>query len=208
MFEAEKIAAVRAFYETRERWREILNYRSIGISPGTISNIFFGDSLTEAWPLHEFFPGYSLLNRGIGGDSVYGLYDRMEKDVFVYHPQRVFMLIGINGIEEDKYRIIAHIKALATMLKERGISVFISSLLPIRYPDNWNRFQYQDKIVEINAELREWAASGNADGFIDYHHAVKDGSGQLAAAFAQPDGTHLTFEAYRRMSELVAPYLL
>lgn len=207
MFEAEKIEAIRAFYETRDRWREIQNYRSIRPSVGSVRNIFYGDSITNAWPLHEFFPNHSLLNRGLGGDNVYGLYDRLQEDVLAYTPKRVFMVIGINGIDEEKERILAHIQALATMMRERGISVFLGTILPLRHPDNWDRFQYQGKIVEINAALKAWAAA-NADGFLDYHTPLKDETGQLAAAYAQPDGTHVTFAAYCRMADVVRPHLV
>ena len=206
MFEPENIEAIRAFYETRERWKQIKSYRSLREQVGLVDNVFFGDSITELWPLGEFFPGSSILNRGIGGDNVYGLFDRMKEDVFAYSPRRVFMLIGINGIEEESSRLVGHIQALASLMMERGIAVHLSSILPLRQGDQWNRFQYQDKIVAINAELAAWAMR-NAAEYLDYHSRVKDETGQLASECAQPDGTHVTFEAYRRMAEIVAPFL-
>ena len=206
MFEPEKIEAIRAFYATRDRWKEILNLRTLRTKVGSVKNIFYGDSITNAWPLNEFFPNRSLLNRGIGGDNIYGLYDRLQDDVLAYRPQRVFMMIGINGIDEEKERILSHIQAVATMMKDAGIAVYLCSILPLRHPDNWNRFQYQDKIVTINAELKTWAEA-NVAGFLDYHSQVKDATGQLAAEHAQPDGTHITFAAYCRMAEVVRPYL-
>lgn len=206
LFTQEKIEAIRDFYETRDRWSEIKNYRSLRPQVGTVKNIFYGDSITNAWPLHEFFPNHGTLNRGLGGDNVYGLYDRMNDDVLAYEPERVFMMIGINGIEEDKSQIIDCIQALTGMMTEKGIAVYLCSILPLRDPDNWDRFQYQDKIVEINTELAAWAAD-NAAGFLDYHSEVKDETGQLAAECAKQDGTHITFEAYCRMAKVVEPYL-
>ena len=141
MFEPEKLEAIRAFYETRDRWREIKNYRTLRGEIRHIKNIFYGDSITNAWPLAEFFPGKSILNRGIGGDNIYGLYDRLNEDVLPYSPERVFMMIGINGIEEDEKRILDHIEAVAGMMKDKGISVYLSSILPLRSPDNWDRFK-------------------------------------------------------------------
>ncbi|MBI4979321.1 MAG: hypothetical protein HZC28_17705 [Spirochaetes bacterium] len=206
MFEPEKLAAIRAFYETRDRWRELQNYRALRPLVGQVKNIFYGDSITNAWPLSEFFPNHSLLNRGIGGDNIYGLYDRLNDDVLPYRPERVFMMIGINGIQEPESVILEHIEAVAGMMTTQGIKVYLSSILPLRKPDSWDRFQYQDKIVSVNGTLAHWAKS-NAAGFLDYHSRVKDETGQLAAECAQPDGTHVTFEAYRRMSEVVAPYI-
>jgi lysophospholipase L1-like esterase len=206
MFEKEHLDAIHKFYQTRERWQELQAYRRLRASTGPVKNIFFGDSITNAWPLHEFFPNYSLLNRGIGGDNIYGLYERLNDDVFPYSPDRVFMLIGINGIQEDNFRIMDHVTAVAEMIKKQGIAVYLGSVLPLRYPDNWDRFQYQGKIVELNAALQAWSKSGAA-GFMDYHTLLKDDTGQLAAEYARPDGTHVTFAAYQKMSDYVRPYL-
>lgn len=207
MFETSKLEAIQAFYETSDRWQEIQNYRTLQSGVGSVQNVFFGDSITRTWPLHEFFPNHSILNRGLGGDNVYGLYLRMDEDVLAYRPQRVFMLIGINGIHEEKELILAHIQALVCRLREQDISVFTGSILPLRYPDDWGRFQYQEKIVEINKALQDWSVD-YADGFLDYHSSLKDEVGQLAAPYAQPDGLHLTFAAYCCMAELVRPHLL
>jgi lysophospholipase L1-like esterase len=207
MFEQENIDRVRAFFATYPRYAEIVSYRELQASVGQVTNLFYGDSITSAWPLHEFFPNHSLLNRGIGGDSVYGLYDRMADDVFPYQPKRVFMLVGINGIQEPAERILAHIQALAERLVASGTTVALSSILPLREPDNWNRFQYQDKIVAINAELAAYAAA-QGHPFLDYHAVLRDETGQLAADYARPDGTHVTFAAYRRMADVVRPHLL
>jgi lysophospholipase L1-like esterase len=206
MFEQERLDAIHRFYETLERWHELQNFRSLKSDVKHVKNIFFGDSITEAWPLHEFFPNHSLLNRGIGGDSIHGLYKRLPDDVLPYTPKKVFMLIGINGIQEETSGIMERITAVAGMIAENGIQVYLGSILPLRYPDKWDRFQYQDKIVDLNAALCAWAQA-NAAGFMDYHTLLKDETGQLAAEFARPDGTHLTFAAYRRMSGYARQFL-
>lgn len=209
MFEKEHTESILKFYATYPRYAEVEQFRRLRSSVGSVRNVFYGDSITAAWPVQEFFPNHSILNRGIGGDSVYGLRYRMEDDVFAYSPQRVFMLIGINGIQETEERIISHIQALAGMMRERGIEMGLSSILPLRaMPNGDGRVQYLEKIVRINEVLRETAAGDEGLFFLDYHAAVRDGSGQLAAEFSQPDGLHITFEAYCRMAEVVRPHLV
>ena len=92
LFDPESLRAIQEFYDTRERWQEILAYRKLADRIGHVRNLFYGDSITEAWPLHEHFPNHSLLNRGIGGDNVCGLYLRLAEDVFAYTPEKVFIL--------------------------------------------------------------------------------------------------------------------
>ena len=187
--------------DTWPRYLEILNYRKI--APQRIKTVFFGDSITNAFPLNEFFPNASLLNRGIGGDSINGLYFRLEDDVFPYHPEQVVMMIGINGIQMDFELIIRKITAVASLMKERGINVWLCSITPLRYPDKWDRFQYQGKIVKLNICLREIAEKEFA-GFIDYHSALKDEEGELCVEYAKDDGTHITFAGYQVMAKVVA----
>lgn len=206
LFDPKSLDDIQAFYDTRDRWKEILDYRTLTAAVGHVKNLFYGDSITDAWPLREFFPNSSILNRGIGGDNVCGLYKRLEADVYPYTPEKVFILVGINGIEQDKQLIYDRVRAVASLIRERGSRVYLGSILPLRSPDAWDRFQYQDKIVEINAEQKAWSEA-NLDGFLDYHSRLKDDAGQLAAEYARPDGTHLTFAAYRVMADMVRPFL-
>ena len=208
LFTKESCDAIQKFYDSYEPCQPLLHdYRRLKGKVGHVQNIFYGDSITSGWPLKEFFPNVSLLNRGIGGDNTSGLYLRMEDDIFPYTPKRVFMLIGINGINAPNERMLAQISTLAQMMRKRDIDVCLSSVLPLRNPDKWDRSQYQGKIVELNGMLRKWADT-NGCGFMDYHSALKDETGQLAAEYAKPDGTHVTFAAYEVMSEIVRPYLL
>ena len=75
-------------------------------------------------------------------------------------------------------------------------------MLPVRHGDQWNRFRFRDKIVELNALLREMAEREFA-GFIDYHSALLDENRELAEKFARPDGTHITFDGYRVMARIL-----
>lgn len=200
LFTEDDKKAIYSFLDTYPRYLEVLNFRRL--PPKKVKTVFYGDSITNAFPLQEFFPGASLLNRGIGGDNVNGLYFRMEDDVFPFLPEQVVMMIGINGIEWEFDLIIAKITRLAELLAEKGIKVYLCSILPLRNPDSWNRFRFQDKIVKLNAELKRIAESRFA-GFLDYHKALRDENGELAKEFAREDGTHLTFDGYIAMANVL-----
>lgn len=189
-----------SFLNTYPRYLEILEYRKL--PPKPVKTVFYGDSITNAFPLQEFFPGASFLNRGIGGDNVNGLYFRLEDDLFPYHPEQVVMMIGINGIEWEFGKILAKISRVAELIAERGSRVYLGSILPLRNPDAWNRFRFQEKIVDLNAEIRKLAESRFA-GYLDYHAAVRDENGELAKPYARPDGTHLTFDGYIAMAHVL-----
>ena len=205
LFTVEDRDAIYAFFETRERWHDIVRWRTL--EHGPVDTIFYGDSIFEIWPTAEAFPELSHLNRGIGGDNINGLYFRLDEDIFPNSPRRVVINIGINGIAREFNDSVNRLRYVAGLMRERGIEVWLNSIAPLRSPDAWNRFQYQEKIVELNRVNREIFEREFA-GFIDLHSVLRDSTGQLAAEYARPDGTHWTFEAYRVASKVVRRALM
>ncbi len=194
-----------AFFHTRDRWRDIVRYRTLAHGP--VDTVFYGDSIFELWPTAEAFPELSHLNRGIGGDNINGLYFRLDEDVFPNHPKQVVIHIGINGIERDFDDSVARLKYVAELMRSQGIRVWCNSVAPLRAPDAWGRFQYQEKIVALNNVCRELFEREFA-GFFDLHSVLRDATGQLAAEYAQKDGTHWTFAAYQVASKVLRERLL
>jgi len=202
-----KLAKVMDLLKESPRVADIKNFRTLAGSVGHVRNLFIGDSITSSWPLHEFFPNHSIINRGIGSDNAFGIYFRLDVDVFPYQPERVFILSGINGISDETDLIVNNLGALAEIIQSKGSKVFLSSILPLRDVEGNVRFYYQDKVLEINQRLKAVAAD-NGFGFLDYHAALKDETGQLDVRYAREDGLHVIFEGYRVMSSVVAPYLI
>ena len=58
---------------------------------------FVGDSITDLYPVEEFFTGYKVANRGIGGDTTTGLINRLKVSVYDINPKVIYTMIGINN---------------------------------------------------------------------------------------------------------------
>ncbi|MDE1191093.1 MAG: GDSL-type esterase/lipase family protein [Arachidicoccus sp.] len=122
----------------------IIGFISFKNKPRTI--VFFGDSITQMG-LNE--KGYitllkndlvkenkandiDLIGAGVGGNEVYDLYLRMEKDVLDKNPDEVVVWVGINdvwhktsgtGCELGKFD--AFYKAIIEKLQSKGIKVYV-----------------------------------------------------------------------------------
>lgn len=188
------------FYNSYEPVVELLKFRAL--PPVKVKTVFFGDSITAGFKFQEFFPGCSLLNRGIPGDSLDGLWARIDMDVLPYDPEQVVILAGINGIAEDNGRMMRKFEAIGDQLTAKGIRVYYCSIAPLRHGDQWDRFQYQGKIAELNEMIRKMAEDKYA-GFVDYFHALLDDQGELKEEYARADGTHITFEGYCAMAQVL-----
>ncbi len=167
--------------------------------------LFIGDSLIEFYDWQRRFPGDEVFNYGIAGETVEGLYSRLQvvlKKATL--PDFVFIMTGINNVAmgdrdfiETYRKIIAQIKAISPSSK-----IFVHSLLPVLFP-----FITNDEIRGINIELTAMAEDENVF-YSDIHAVFLDSSGSPRASFLLDDGVHLSDEGYRAWSAEIEKRLL
>lgn len=188
------------WYNSYEPLKDKMIFRKL--PPQKVKTVFYGDSITNGFQIHEFFPGASFMNRGLSGDNLSGLYFRMDIDLFPFEPQQVIFLAGINCIGDETKKMMAQYEAIGDILTSRGIKTHFCSILPLRRSETCERYLFQEKVLEINSLLKELAERKFAS-YIDYHSSMKDENGELKAEYAKEDGLHLTFEGYCAMAELL-----
>ncbi len=59
----------------------------------TAKNVMIGDSLTNYGEWHEIFPETSIVNRGIVGDTTYGVIRRLDS-IINTKPDNAFIMLG------------------------------------------------------------------------------------------------------------------
>lgn len=171
--------------------------------------VFFGDSITDGWPLPEYFPGKPYVNRGIGGQTTAQMLVRFRQDVIALQPKAVVILAGTNDIAgntgptrvED---IEANYISLAELAKTSGIGVVFSSVLPVHnYTPQSQEFFAQrppEKIVELNRWLKAYCAA-HGWVYLDYFSAMVDKDGLLKNELAN-DGLHPNQAGYKLMAPM------
>jgi lysophospholipase L1-like esterase len=165
--------------------------------------VFFGDSITDYWPLGTFFAGKGYVNRGIGGQTTEQMIVRFQQDVVDINPDVVVILAGANdirGITGTKRvdQIEQNIRTMAELAHLHGIRVVLCSVLPVA-KSVWTPAQ-KAKILTINAWIRNYA-SENQFPFVDYYDAMKDPVGNLPDALSV-DGLHPSLAGYKVMAPL------
>ena len=173
--------------------------------------VFFGDSITDIWPLDEYFPGKGYINRGIGGQTTPQMLVRFRQDVIELHAKVVVILAGTNDIAgntgpmrlED---IEANYASLAELARAHDIRVIYSSLLPVHnYTERAKDFFAQrspEKILQLNRWLRDYCdAPSHECIYLDYFSALVDDKGLLKKDLAE-DGLHPNAAGYKIMAPL------
>ncbi len=180
------------------------HFASAPLSSGSI--IFLGDSITEFGEWSELFPSHSILNRGIAGDGIHGVLNRLS-EVKRHNPNLIFLMIGVNDLcfHSPSEVIQSFNKLLDNMLLEfNNTKVIVQSILPV------NNLIYKtgtdnDQIDQVNKEISDICARKGIQ-YIDLSRKFKDSDNNLKKAFTQ-DGIHINGIAYNAWSQSLNPWL-
>jgi lysophospholipase L1-like esterase len=198
----------------RDDFGELQRYRAADAQlkpPAAGENrvVFMGDSITDIWPLAEYFPGKPFINRGIGGQTTPQMLVRFRQDVIDLQPKVVVILAGTNDIAgntgpmrlED---IEADYASMADLARANGIRVVFSSVLPIHNytPQSQNFFAQRspEKILELNRWLKNYCAA-HGTLYLDYFSAMVDDKGLLRKDLAD-DGLHPNKAGFKIMAPM------
>ncbi|MDE6333818.1 MAG: sialate O-acetylesterase [Muribaculaceae bacterium] len=172
--------------------------------------VFLGNSLTHGCEWHELLDMPNVLNRGINGDIVEGVGDRISS-VVNGHPAKIFLMIGANDVSHDLSAdsIVRAVTKLIDYITEATPStrLYIQSMLPIN--NSFGRYRLmkgkEQVIRDINAALEPEVRRRGLT-WVNLHPAFCDADGNLRAEFTN-DGLHLLAPGYLTWRDIVLPYV-
>ncbi|WP_427160823.1 GDSL-type esterase/lipase family protein [Aliinostoc sp. HNIBRCY26] len=169
--------------------------------------IFLGDSLTDEGEWLELLNNPKIINRGIGGDTIEGVLNRIDK-ILDLKPAKIFLMIGINDLASQHKSltdVLIIYKVLLTKIQTESphTKVIIQSLLPV---NNEKGFLYDNSLImQFNAELKELAKEFSYE-YIDIFSQLSDNKNQLDKKYTL-DGIHLNGQAYLKWKETIEKYM-
>ena len=193
---------------------ELSRYRAANatlsaLAPGENRVVFFGDSITDAWPIAESFPGKPYINRGIGGQTTPQMLVRFREDVINLQPKVVVILAGTNDIAGNTGpmtldEIEANYASLAELASAHNVRVVFSSVLPVHNytPESQEMYAERspEKILALNRWLKQYCGDRDLV-YLDYFSAMVDDKGLLKKDLAV-DGLHPNAAGYKIMAPL------
>lgn len=167
------------------------------------SIVMLGDSITDGVEWYELLENNKIQNRGISGDTTYGVLNRLgsiNKSI-----KKVFIMIGINDIASYKSvdEIYNNYLKIIEILEKEGTKVYIQSILYLGN-DYLNAKKFNLQVSELNLKLQNLAKNKNIV-FINLN-SIFASTGYLEKKYTS-DEIHLNGEAYVLWAEAIKPYI-
>ncbi|MDF1687953.1 MAG: GDSL-type esterase/lipase family protein [Parvibaculaceae bacterium] len=170
--------------------------------------VFLGDSITHEGSWEEYFLECRAVNRGINGDTVQGVIDRLP-DVFALNPQKIFLLIGVNDL--NNHLPIERLKATYDDLFDKlntdapNTEIFLQSILPVKDKLHFGLGAKNKDILVVNSFLKTQAAHHGFT-FIDTHSLFENEQGVLRPDLSN-DGLHLCGQGYAQWRDAISQFV-
>ena len=162
---------------------------------------FIGDSLTDGYDLAKYYPQYVTANRGIGGDTTFGLEERLQVSLYDLKPKVVVMLIGANNMDSMFQNYESILQSLKENLPDSKI-VLLS--LTAMGGEHWGR---KNQLAAYNNVTIKLLAERYGYEFVDLYSALYDVSiGEVYEGYTV-DGGHFTHEGYTVVTAQITPVL-
>lgn len=168
-----------------------------------LSNVdvsFIGDSLTEGYDVRTYYPQYNVVNRGIGGDTTFGVEKRLKVSAYDVNPKVATLLIGANNFDTmfDNYENI--LKGFKENISETKI--ILLSLTSMT--KEWGR---NNQKAQINNEKIKEYANQYGYTYVDLYNPLLDENTNELRLEYTTDGGHLTPLGYEKITSIIEPVI-
>jgi len=201
-------------------WKDIQNFKkqdSVSFPPKN-SILFIGSSSFTKWTdVQNYFPGYTIINRGFGGSTLLDQIRYVNDIVFPYQPKQIIIYCGENDLASSDtvtaQTVFGRFKILYTDIKHRfpEISIVFISLKPS--PSRRHLFS---KMREVNMQIKAFMKfQGDSFGgdpgeshYIDVYQKMLNQQGQPIPEIFLDDSLHMNAKGYTIWQKEIQPYLL
>jgi lysophospholipase L1-like esterase len=188
-----------------------------------------GASYAAGWETPAL-PGYTVTNKGVGGEDSSQVRARFARDVVAAKPDAVLIWGHINDIhrasadqvEEVKQRARENYRAMHAEASAAGIRVLLATEVTFSVGDGFldgimdgiarlrGRQNYKvmvnNHVKDVNAWLRSYAREHNLT-LIDLERAVDSGNGSRRQEYDQEDGSHINAAGYAVLTRFAGDQL-
>jgi len=198
------LAQAPPFYKDIQHFKELDHQHT----PPKKAILFIGSSSFTKWKdVSDYFPGYTIINRGFGGSTLKDLIYYFNDLVPVYQPRQVVIYCGENDLANDATpadSAVSRFKQLYGLIRgyNKKVPVAFISIKPSPV-----RAKYIPKVRDANAAIRTFIAKQKNARYIDVFPAMLGEDGRPISNIFLGDSLHMNAGGYQIWQKIMRPYL-
>ena len=193
-------------------WNEIAEFKHRGSiqRPPANAILFVGSSSFRKWTnVQEYFPGYTIINRGFGGSTLDDVMRYAKDIIYPYHPKQVVVYCGDNDLASNKKmtgkKVYKKFVRLYEMIRKRlgnDVDILYVSIKP-----SPSREGLMPEMEQANDLIRNFIAQRAHAAFVDVYHLMLTPEGRPIDNLFVGDKLHMNEKGYKIWQQAILPYL-
>ncbi|MBP6976763.1 MAG: hypothetical protein KBB71_00425 [Lentimicrobiaceae bacterium] len=172
--------------------------------------LFAGSSSFTLWKdVQDYFPEYTIINRGFGGSTLPDLIRYANDIIFPYAPRQIVIYCGENDIAASDTvfpeTVTVSFISLFTLIRYRLPDVRITYISMKPSPSRWH---LADKFTEANQMIREYLGSQTNTGFVNIWDKMLTEDHLPDSSLFLEDMLHMNPKGYRIWQAAIQPELI
>lgn len=193
-------------------WSDIARFKKADSAalPPRNAILFVGSSSFTNWAdVSDYFPGYTIINRGFGGSTLVDVIRYAYDVILPYQPKQILIYCGENDLASSDtvsaVEVVRRFKTLYAIIRQNlpNTVVHFVSLKP-----SPSRVHLLPKMQAANAQIQAFLKKQKDAGFINVYGAMLDRNGHPRTELFLDDQLHMKPEGYKIWQRLIQPYLL
>src|SRR5215217_8039514 len=193
-------------------WNDIVAFKKkdTATPPPQHAILFVGSSSFTKWTdISDYFPGYTIINRGFGGSTLVDVI-RYAYDVIIpYHPKQIVIYCGENDLAASDTvtaaEAVRRFKTLYANIRQNLPNTVVDYVSMKPSP---SRERLLPKYRIANAQIKAFLKKEKRTGFINVYHTMLDDKGHPKAELFLDDELHMKPSGYAVWQKIIQPYLL
>jgi lysophospholipase L1-like esterase len=191
-------------------YNDIQNFKKLdSINPPPQHAILFvGSSSFTKWKdVQDYFPGYTIINRGFGGSSLPDVIRYTDDIIIPYHPKQVVIYCGDNDFAASDtvtvQTVTDRFKKLFSMIRKKLPEANIAYVSIKPSP---SRMKLMAKGEMANNEIKNFLAKQKNTSFIDVFNLMLENGRPMSSIFLS-DSLHMNAGGYAIWKKAIEPAL-
>ena len=191
-------------------WNDIQTFKkqdSVSFPPRNAILLIGSSSFTKWTDVQDYFPGYTIVNRGFGGSTLLDEIFYVNDIVFPYQPKQIIIYCGENDLASSDtvtaVMVVDRFKQLFQMIRGKTEA-------PIAYismkPSPSRRHLFP-KMREGNQLIKDFLATQKNTAFIDVHQKMLDTNGEPLPELFLDDSLHMNAKGYAIWKKEMETYM-